>query len=86
MDYASMMNGREEVSQPNPLGFGNLMLPNLAAGTQFATKFQGLGNLGSNSASDFSLGMSLGDINSEKNRSLSMNSSKFDVLKLYEDP
>jgi hypothetical protein len=33
MDYASMMNGREEMSQPNPLGFNNLMLPNLGAGS-----------------------------------------------------
>jgi hypothetical protein len=33
MDYASMMNGREEMSQPNPLGFNNLMLPNLGGGS-----------------------------------------------------
>jgi hypothetical protein len=40
MDYANMMNGREEMNQPNPLGFNNLMLPNLGGGSQqFNQKF-----------------------------------------------
>ena len=39
MEYPGMMNGREEMSQPNPLGFNNLMLPNLGGGSQFNQKF-----------------------------------------------
>lgn len=40
MDYANMMNGREQEmsqnQQPNPLGFNNLMLP---TSKQFNQKF-----------------------------------------------
>ena len=88
MEYAGMMNGREEMSQPNPLGFNNLMLPNLGGGSQqFNQKFQSLGALGANPAQDFnSMNMSMSDMNSEGNRSFSQNQSKFDVLKLYDDP
>lgn len=71
MEYAGMMNGRDEMSQPNPLGFNNLMLPNLGGGSQqFNQKFQSLGALGSNSAQDFnSMNMSMTDMSSEGNRS-----------------
>ena len=88
MEYAGMMNGREEMNQPNPLGFNNLMLPNLGAGSQqFNQKFQSLGALGSSSAQEFSsMNMSMVDMSSDSNRSFSQNQSKFDVLKLYDDP
>ena len=91
MEYAGMMNGqngREEMSQPNPLGFNNLMLPNLGVGSQqFNQKFQSLGALGSSSGPEFSsMNMSMADMNSDTNRSFQQNQNKFDVLKLYDDP